>query len=193
MRPAADDRARKETQTMTIYEDLCRIYFEEEERRIAIDRLLRELPKKMAQAVNDYLAPPNSCVGLYPFLAGQNMNELWRQPCDVDDALLVKDDGRYAFTVGITVKREPGSVPSMIFFSFCVEKFDEKSVELQIKNMSGSIRIDDAHDASGYAKAAKEAIDRIIGELKNPGAADGRRPIGFQQFPSAASTQRSEN
>jgi len=72
----------------------------------------------------------------------------------------------------------------MIYFEFFVEEFDERSIELRIKNLDGKISIADAHDPASYANAAKAAIERIISDLKNPKAIRGpRAPIGFGSQP----------
>lgn len=68
----------------------------------------------------------------------------------------------------------------MLYFTFSVEKFDERSVELQIKNLDGSILIDNVNDPRSYANAAKKSIDRLISDLKHPSSARG--PIGFTNF-----------
>jgi hypothetical protein len=164
---------------MTTYKELCKAFFDELPWREAIDRMLRELPAKMAQAISDHLGAPNGCVGLYQPVADQMGHRTW-QPCE-SDCLQADYDGIYGFCVGIRVQNQPGSLAySMMWFQFTIEEFDERSIELRIRNMDGSISIADAHDAAGYGNAARVAIERIMSDLQNPTAIRGSRaPIGF--------------
>jgi hypothetical protein len=168
---------------MMTYKELCKAFFDELPRREAIDRMLRELPAKMAQAISDHLGAPNGCVGLYQPVADQMGHRTW-QPCE-SDCLQADYDGIYGFCVGIRAQNQPGSLDfSMMYIQFTVEEFDEHSIELRIRNMDGSISIADAHDTASYATAAKITIERIMSDLRNPTALRGSRaPIGFGHHP----------
>jgi hypothetical protein len=181
---------------MTGYKELCNVFFEEEPRRIAIERILRELPMTMRQAISDYLAAPTGIaamptilfdcqtlyVDLYRPLIDKFGARTWER-CEVDHNLWFDHDGMPWFGIGIYIEKTPGALTtsmSMIHFTFCVEAFDEQSLELRIENLDGSIPIKNAHDRASYAGAAKLAIDRIMPDLRNATAGYGSRtPIGF--------------
>jgi hypothetical protein len=175
---------------MTGYEDFCQLWFDEQPRRDAIDRMLRELPMKMAQAISDHLAArrgpaklPSALyhksmgyVGLYWPVFDENGGQRW-EPCEFD-RYLRPDDGVYSFCIGICV--ENSSTSRMLFFTLHVEEFGDRSIELRVKNLDGSISIEDARDPASYANAARTVIERISNDMKNPmGLRGSRAPIGF--------------
>jgi hypothetical protein len=69
---------------------------------------------------------------------------------------------------------------SQFYFQFTVEEYDDKSIELRIKNLDGTISIADPQDTRSYADAARVSIERLLSDLKNPKPMRGSRsPIGF--------------
>ena len=165
---------------MTTYQDYCKALLDEAPRREAIDRMLRVLPVKMAQAISDYLAAPDGCVGLYQCVVDAEGHRTW-QRCQAADCLQADYNGIYQFCVGIDTYVPAGSSNYSIgYLLFTVEEFDERSIELQINNLDGKISITDANDPARYVDAAKTAIDLIMSDLKNPKPLRGSRaPIGF--------------
>lgn len=176
---------------MSAYEELRELFLAEMPRREAIDLILRMLPIKMKQAISDYLEPPSgnamwpttvyrcptTYVDFYSPLNNKNGHQTWER-CEGDCCLRLEHGGIYSFTIGVCIENTPGSMPAtMLYFTFSVEKFDEQSVELQIKNLDGAILIDDVKDPRSYANAAKVSIDRLVSDLKNPLSARGS--IGF--------------
>lgn len=164
---------------MTTYQDLCKVFAKEAPRRQAIDRMLRELPAKMAQAISNYLAAPIGCVRLYHPMVDQQGRQVW-QVCG-DDCLHAEYNGIFGFCVGIRTEFESGTLSySTLYFEFSVEEFDEKSMELRIKKLDGVISIANAQEPASYADAAKTAIDLLLRDLENPKRMRGSRsPIGF--------------
>jgi hypothetical protein len=164
---------------MTTYKELCEAFFKEQPRRIAIDRTLRELPAKMRQAISDHLAAPSGYVELNKQMSNEAGHRDW-QRCE-DDCLQVDKDGIYNFSICIRAGSQPGSLNySTMYFTFSIEEFDEHSIELQIKNLDGTISIADASDPASYANAAKLSIERLMDHLKNPKPLRGTRaPMGF--------------
>jgi hypothetical protein len=179
---------------VTEYDKLCQAYFELEPRQIAIDRMLRELPLEMRQAISDHLgvpqgaAPPPTMVShistayvdLFWPVVDHRGQRTWKR-CDPSDCLRTTADDVYAFCIGICIEKERGSPnASMVYFTFDVEEFDDHSIKLQIENLDGSIVIDNARDPASYAKAAAVATERIISFMKSSGKiSGGRTPIGF--------------
>lgn len=158
---------------MTAYQDLCKAFDHQLPRWEAIDRVLRSLPAKMKQAISTYLSAPAGSVALYQPMIDQAGHPKW-EACG-DDCLQVDHEGIYGFAIGVQLEKF-----SMAYFQFTVEEFDEKSVVLKIKNLDGSISISDAHEPASYANAAKETIERLLSDLKNPKPMRGSRaPIGF--------------
>jgi hypothetical protein len=194
--------------SMTGYEELCQAYFEVEPRWIATDRMLRELPHKMREAISDHLAAPTGNAGLPTMVShcatayvdlfrpmiDQNGQQEWERST-ADRCLWAGNDGIYCFGIGVCIEKSPGALDaSMIYFTFSVEAFDDRSIKLQIKNLDGSIVIENAGDAASYANAAAVATARIVASLKNPTAALGSRaPIGFIHSLSDASAAKSSN
>jgi hypothetical protein len=168
---------------MTAYKELCKAFFTELPRREAIDRMLRELPAKMAQAISDYLAAPSGYVEPCKTAIDRVGRRTW-QRCE-DDCLQADSDGVYGFCISVRAEYDPGSLNhSIMYFAFSVEDFDEQSIQLRIKNLDGKISIADAHDPASYANAAKATIERLVSNLKNPKATSGSRaPIGFVSQP----------
>jgi hypothetical protein len=181
---------------MTRYKELCEEFSKEELRQVAIDRILRELPVNMKQAITEYLAAPTGIAAMPTVVYGCETSyvDLYRPTIDesgpqtrtrgdVDNCLCLDREGMYCFGIGIYDEKLPGSLTtsfSMMHFTFCVEAFDEHYIELRIKNMSGSIQISNANDRASYADAAKLAIERIVDAIKNPTTAYGSRaPFGF--------------
>jgi hypothetical protein len=164
---------------MTTYKELCEAFFNGEPRRLAIDRILRELPTKMKQAISDHLGAPSGYVELYKQMSNEAGHPEW-QRCE-DDCLQVDDDGIYNFSLGVRASVHSGSLNyAIMYFSFYVEEFDEHSIELQIKNLDGMISIADVSDAASYANAAKLSIERVMDHLENPKPLRGTRtPMGF--------------
>jgi hypothetical protein len=179
---------------MTEYDDLCQAWFEEEPRRIAIDRVLRQLPLNMKEAISAHLAPPmghavmptklynaqTAYVELYWPVLDVSGKRTWER-CGADNCLRPDNQGIYTFHIGICIEKTRGSLnASMIYFTFTVEAFDDRFVELQIKNLDGLIRIDNVNDPASYRNAAKLAIDRLIADLRNPTTERWSRvPLGF--------------
>ena len=132
-----------------------------------------ELPTAIYEAFTGY-------VELYWPRRDQIGGRKWER-CDPDSSLRPDADGVYSFHVGICVENGKGFPSySMLYVTFSVEAFDDRSFELKIKNLSGTIKIDDANNPASYLNAAKEVIDRLLVDLKNPRTARGARsPIGF--------------
>jgi len=186
---------------LSAYEELCELFFKEDPHRAAIDRMIRELPVRMREAISDYIAAPagiavmptivfgrhTAYVDFYRPLVGHSGGQIWER-CDPDHCLGLDLEGRYWFGIGIYMEHVLGAMTTMfpmIHFIFCVKAFDETSVELVIKNLDGSIPIKNANDPASYADAAELAIDRIMNHLKTPAAAfESRRPIGFRRSAS---------
>jgi hypothetical protein len=172
---------------MTTYSELRAAFLNEVPRRAAVDKMLRELPAKMVQAISDYLRTPSGTVGLCCPVFDQMGHRTW-QACE-NDYLGIDRDGIPQFGISINTAFDPDASNStfvisanfwIMYFQFIVEKFDEKSVELRIENLDGAIPISNAHDPASYADAAKLAIDRLMDDLKNPKPMHGSRaPIGF--------------
>lgn len=173
---------------MVTYDELCKTFLKEVPRREAIDQMLRELPAKMAQAISESLGAPNGTVGLCRRVIDQMGHQMW-EACE-NDCLQTDQDGIYEFGVSLRTGFQavaPGASTyhvslkySIMYFQFSIEEFDESSVELRIKNLDGSIPIDNVHDPASYAGAAKLAIERLMDNLKNPKPMRGSRaPIGF--------------
>jgi hypothetical protein len=194
--------------SMAGYEELCQAYLEAEPRWIATDRMLRELPHKMRQAISDHLAAPTGTAGLPTMVShcptayvdlfrptiDQNGQQEWERST-ADRCLWADKDGIYCFGIGVCIEKSRGSLDaSMIYFTFSVEAFDDRSIKLQIKNLDGSIVIDNIHDPASYANAAAVATARIVTSLKNPTTALGSRaPIGFIHSLNDASAAKSSS
>lgn len=164
---------------MTKYREFWKAFSDEAPRREVIDRILRELPMKMAQAISDYLAAPSGSIGLFRCVVDNNGHRRWVL-CGVTDCLQTDRDGIHQFSVGISTGGPINSDYRIIYIQFNVEEFDEKSVALRINNLAGVISIADAHDSASYADAAKIATELLINDLKNPKPLRGSRsPIGF--------------
>jgi len=179
---------------MTRYEDLCQAWLKEEPRRLAIDRILRELPMRMRDAITAYLAPPSGIaqmpttmyreqtafVELYSPVSDQIGTTTWER-CGAGQSMRPDRGGIYSFHIGICIEKAPDSLAaSMIYFTFSVESFDDQFIELKIKNLDGSIRIDEVEDPTSYMSAAKTAMERLMDDLKNPRFEYwSRAPMGF--------------
>jgi hypothetical protein len=193
---------------MSGYEELCQAYFEAEPRWIATDRMLRELPQKMRQAISDHLAAPTGTARLPTTVSGcptayvdlfrptidQNAQQEWERST-ADRCLWADKDGIYCFGIGVCIEKSRGALDaSMIYFTFSVEAFDDRSIKLQIKNLDGSIVIENVGDPASYANAAADATTRIVASLKNPTAGLGSNaPIGFMHSLSDTSAAKSSN
>jgi hypothetical protein len=179
---------------MTRYQELSRTWFEEQPRRLAIDRILRALPTNMRDAIRSQLEAPSGLAQLPTTIHETHTGyvelywprhdpidgQKWDR-CEPDCSLRPDEHGVYSFHVGICAEKGDGfQNSSMLYVTFTVEAFDDRSLELQIRNLDGTITIDDANSLASYSNAAKEAIDRLLVDLKNPRTARGSRsPIGF--------------
>jgi hypothetical protein len=179
---------------MTGYEELCQAYFATEPRRLAIEVTVREMPRKVRQALTNYLevpaehavfptifagGHPTPYVEIYRSRFDQNGERTW-ELCPQGENLQLDRDGIGHFTIGICLEKERGAVTaSMIFLEFSIESIDEQSAELQLARTGDRIHID-LSNPTGYADAAASIMTLLLKRMKDPPATRGLRgPIGF--------------
>jgi hypothetical protein len=183
----------QERAIMTRYQDLCDAYFEWEPQQVEINRIFREVPPRMKQAILGHLQPPSvtaempthflktptGYADLYRKGFDQNGEKTWER-CPDHECLTLRADGIRQFVIGVCMERTPESLTSsMMYFTFSIESVDLQSVDLRVENLDSKILID-LRDPSGFAKAAAQTIDLLIDFLKSPSGSHGNRtPIGF--------------
>lgn len=179
---------------MTRYEELCDACMKREPQALAIDRIYRDLPLRLRQAISDYLgAPagsamfpegamktPTAYVDFYrrgiDVVSGKQRTER----CERDECLVLDSDKIPYFTLGIWVERAPHSMQGWwLFLKISIESANEESADITIENQPGRITIN-LRDADGYAAVAATIIDRLIECMKQAG--EGRGPYGSIGF-----------
>ena len=179
---------------MTRYNDFCAAFFAQEPQAVEIDRIFRETPRLMRDAIRHHLEPPDEPVGFPMAFAGKPINYValyrcgfdqndgrhWEQ-CTDEECLLIGSDEIRRFIIGIFMQNPENSMEySTIFFTFSIESVTLKSVSLRIEKWPDEILIE-PFDQSGILKAAKKAVDCFFAILKKMAEdpAD-RSQIGFR-------------
>jgi hypothetical protein len=160
-------------------------------RREAVDRLIREMPQKMKEALVEQLDAPKGLshhasdwfqesteyVDFYRPILRDDGSRWWdREGCAQGDGVYTDDAGVHGFCLGIVFESED-SPWFATFVTYSIEEFDERSAKLSIKNLDGDIPITDANDPNCYAHAARTSVDRLIDSLSLK-----TRKIGFIDF-----------
>ncbi len=170
---------------MTAYIDLCKAFADAEPASIAVHQNVERSPQSMLDAIRRYLDVPDMMVQLYSSLPGRGGNR-WAA-CDSGDALMLDDDGKSAFTIGIMVV--PGQVEGSntwvitsrwIFFALRVEDVGPHYIALGVRNSAHMIRVDDPRNDGAYRDAAASVVNYAIEFLgKQATATKAAFSIGF--------------
>jgi hypothetical protein len=179
---------------MTRYNDFCAEFFAQEPQAVEIDRIFRQTPVLMRDAIRRHFEPPDevpvfpmplagkptSYVSLYRPGLDQNGEKHWEQ-CGGDEGLLVGSDEIGRFVIGVFMQNPSTSMEwSRTFFTFSIESVTLKSVVLQIEKWPGEILIE-PFDEKGFLKAAEKAVDSFLAILKKLSEKPGNRnAIGFR-------------
>lgn len=170
---------------MTAYIDLCKAFADAEPALIAIRENVERSSKSTLDAIRRYLDVPDIAVQLYSSLPGSGNR--WVAANDGDDALMLDDDGKTAFTIGIMITsgQVEGSrnwviTSRWIFFALRVEEVGPNYIALGVRNSEHMIRVDDPSNDGAYKDAAADIVNCAIEFLRKQAmATKAAFSIGF--------------